>query len=77
MFESNSSFPLCAHQRADEADLPCSGERQQVGARALTECLRSTMSIWAEVSANEILHLARYSEGVECEWGNGHIWREE
>lgn len=27
-------------------------------------------------SANKILHLARYSEGVECVWGNGHIWRE-
>lgn len=31
------------------ADLPGSGGRQQVGARALTECFQPTESIWAEM----------------------------
>lgn len=40
--------------------------RQQVSARPLTKCFQSTESIWVDVSANEILHLARYTEGVDC-----------
>lgn len=48
VFASKSPVSLCVDQRADEADLPCSGERQQVGVRALTKCFQSTESIWAE-----------------------------
>lgn len=36
-------------KKAKEADLPCSGERQQVGAMALTMRFQSTESIWAKM----------------------------
>lgn len=42
-----SPISFCADQRADDADLPCCGERQQVGVSTLTKCLQSTESIWA------------------------------
>lgn len=43
------SLSLFADQSAAAADLPCSGERQQVGARALAKCFQSSESIWAEM----------------------------
>lgn len=67
MFASKSPVSLRADQRADKVDLPCSGERQQVGARALTKCFQSTESIWAEVCLQtRYSHLARFREGVDC-----------
>ncbi len=81
VFASNSPILLCADQRADEADLPCSGERGQKATGRCKGLHKVLPTHWVYldrgVFANEILHLARYSIGVECVWRKGHIWREE
>lgn len=69
-----SSPKLCALLLAD---LPCTGERQQVSASTLAKCFQSTECIWAEMCLQTRYSIKLVIVRVWTAWGNRHIWHGE